>query len=80
MIVARRCSSGCAPWPDEEQYHVCPFCLENTTRYRGLTPLSHAEAESRRKHGEFERYYDSHIPDLEPLTDDELREMGIDLD
>lgn len=81
MIVGRRCSSGCATWPDDDEYQVCPVCSESTQRFRGLTPLNAVDAKSRRLHAEFEHYYSTeHIADTTPLTDDDLREMGISLD
>lgn len=81
MNIGRRCSSGCATWPDDDEYSVCPGCGEATQRFRGLTPLNREDAAARRLHAEFEYYYENeHVADTTPLTDDELRKMGINLD
>jgi hypothetical protein len=81
MTVGRRCSNGCAVWPDDEAFEICPVCREDTTRFRGLTPLSHEKAESRRKHADFDHYdEEEHIKDVAPLSEVELNEMGISAD
>lgn len=77
-VIGRRCTTGCATWPDDDKYETCPVCNEQTVRFNGLTPLSHAEAEKRRKHAEFDQYYESeHVQDTTPLTASELRELHI---
>ena len=49
---------GCQTWPDSEAYKVCHQCGEPTRRYRGVEPLTPAEAESLVKHLDFEAFYD----------------------
>lgn len=75
MTIGRRCSSGCATWPDDDQYEVCPICKEETRRFRDLTPLNHKDAKSRKLHAEFNDYYENeHVP---ALTDKERQEMDV---
>lgn len=57
MPRGRRCSIGCESWPDEPIFAKCPICGETTRRYRGLKPLSNAEAQSVLLNAEFETYY-----------------------
>ena len=69
---------GCQTWPDDAEFETCPICEEPTKRYRNVTPLTRNEALSVKRHHQFEVYYrEQHTPDLTPLTDDDLKEMGI---
>lgn len=62
MAVGRRCEPGCESWPNLPRYKVCPVCGEDTTVYRGLSPLTSGEASAR----EFELYYASWDADHDP--------------
>lgn len=54
MALGRRCELGCETWPDDNRYNKCPTCGEDTTRYKGVTPLEQDEA----NHAEFLAFYE----------------------
>lgn len=62
MAWGRRCSIGCATWPDDEQYEQCPECGTPTDRFSnaGRDLLDEEEARSRKLIAEFEDYYEQH--------------------
>lgn len=68
MAWGRRCDVGCASWPDEEQYAVCPVCGEETIRFSNLTPMTQSQA----NHTEFEAYYVDHCLGLNQTLDGPL--------
>ena len=58
LVATRRCNTCCLSWPDEEDYLRCPECRRKTYRYQNKTPMPVEEAESRRSHALFDRYYE----------------------
>jgi hypothetical protein len=79
-VIGRRCVSACKTWPDYEEYGVCAVCLEPTRRFRGLTPITQDQAVTAVKHAEFDRFYaEEWVQDTTELTDEDLLEMGIDV-
>jgi hypothetical protein len=54
--IGRRCAMGCETWPDDQQYALCPTCQERTRRCRNVQPLHPAEALSKKRHADFERW------------------------
>lgn len=78
MSIGRRCAMGCATWPDETTYLDCPICRKATKRYRGADPMTPKAALSAKKYADFDHYYETvHQQDTAPITNDELKEMGI---
>lgn len=83
MAEGRRCAIGCETWPDEPLYSKCCVCGEDTRKVRGnsVTPLDPDEAESKKLHYEFERYYERRcqrrgIPSDGPLPENYARALG----
>lgn len=60
MAWGRRCTMGCATWPDEALYSKCPECGETTDRFRnaGDDLLDNDEAKSRLLRAQFLVYYE----------------------
>jgi hypothetical protein len=54
----RRCDLGCASWPDSDEYDICPYCDQETTRYTNLTPMDPEEASKAKSHVLFEDFYE----------------------
>lgn len=56
--IARRCSMCAVNWPDLPEYSKCPECGDTADRVKELTPISEDEARSRKRHAEFETFYE----------------------
>lgn len=77
-VIGRRCAIGCATWPDELKYAICPRCGEPTSRFRGMKPMSAPEARKMALREAFEHYYENeHVVDDSPLTPEELAKCGL---
>ena len=74
MALGRRCSAGCASWPDLVLYATCPLCGESTTRFSGLSVLDTDEALKMKRHAEFEHYYERYCSDRNQPVDGPLEE------
>lgn len=77
--AGRRCSMGCASWPDHKDFYVCPSCGEPTTKYSNLYPLDLDEALSRKRHIDFEYFYENDWPAQRPLFEARHPELAVDL-
>lgn len=55
-MAAFRCSRCGVDWPQAPSYRECPSCGEKTDLLSNAKPLPLAEAASKKKHLEFERF------------------------
>lgn len=62
QTFGRRCAMGCATWPDDERFKVCPACGQSTVKYRGVTPMDEDEA-NRYAFEAFYKEWDERMPD-----------------
>lgn len=56
-MTAKICPDCGTPWPARIEFRRCPTCQVDTEPTIHATSISHAEAERRVRHVEFERYY-----------------------
>lgn len=56
MPAAYRCTACAVAWPYQGAYVLCPQCGASCWRSSSDEPMPFHEAESLRKHAEFERY------------------------
>lgn len=56
-MSAYRCSTCLTNWPPTTEFQACPECDERTSFMGNADPIDPAEALSRKRHADFEKYY-----------------------